>query len=715
MPKESVVIESNVKKEPKEELIESLLQKGKPLKLEDTDQKTLVKSIKEEFEAIKKERTDIDGEDYDDFLESMDRQRKGRMPKTAGRAYNLDTGLTKIKCNDIIRTTVDALFGVDPKISVNPRPGFAKGMGTEVCSQQQDFLDYALDEKIPLRKPIRLAATSATYKKVGIIKWIHKVRKEKRIGHEKYVGKPEVTGMNPQTGQPIIENKPLEEFLLSYGDIIEKDKTKNPNSTKYDWIIKRLMQGKKAEFDYEYDEVTYNDPFPQFVDNANFYVRKDTEGYLGLCEASLITERVSFTYYQLKQLEKEYGFVNVDKLIYDNEKDEKPRDGFASEKYDILEHVYYAILPEDKESGEYTKIICWEGEEKNIYLGGIYYPYTVLDCYYVPHYVKCTDTGFYQEGVAEDITDPHLADNAILNHTLESTHQATTVTPITEKDSDMAKQFLENTWVNGLPLYGNPKDIDFLSNKMRPPDIASLLVLKQTVVRTASELTGVSDLRSGKESPLDPNAPGNKTAMLLQESGKDVKDYVDEFSNGFNIDAQVILKLYYEMGQDEQEYLERRQRNVTGEEPKKINKAAMIARTSIQSQAMAYDFNKLNAKREDLAMNAFLTNESLIVNNPQANYERIKVVMAGWSPKWKNAMDKILPPLKEFKAQQAQIALQAVQMYIQSKIQEAETTGKPPTMLPEELVGMVTQLQSLATMPADQAQDIRKEQAKEAK
>ena len=715
MPKEAVLIESNVKKEPKEEVIESLLSKGEPLDLTDTEQKALIKSIGEEFKAIKDERKDIDGEDYDDFLESMDRQKKGRMPKTAGRAYNLDTGLSKIKCGDIVRTTVSAVFGVDPKISVDPRPGFAKTVGREICSQQQEFIDYALDEKIPLRKPIRLAADSATYKKVGVIKWTHKVRKEKRIGHAKYEGKPEIVGQDPQTGQPIIKNKGLEEFLLAYGDVIEKDRAKNPNSTKYDWIIKRLQEGEKAEFDYEYNEIVYNDPFPKFIDNANFYVRKDTDGYFGMCEASLITERVSFSYYQLKKLEEEFDFVNVNKLIYDSEDDEQKdlkREGFASEVYDVLEHTYYARLDED--SDEYTKIICWESEDKNIYLGGIFYPYTVIDCCYVPHYVKCTDNGFYQEGVAEGVTDVHLAKNAILNHTLEAAQMANTITPITEKNSDVAKQFLEDTWTNGMPLYGG-KDLDFLSNKMRPPDIKSLLILDQSLSQLGGELTGVSDLRSGKQTPLDPNAPGNKTAMLLQASSKDVKDYVDEFINGFNIDAQIILKMYYEMNQDEQEYLERRQRGVTGAEPKKIGKEAMIARTSIQSQAMSYDFDKLNAKREDLAMNAFLENQSIIINNPEANYERIKVVMASFSQKWKNAMDKILPPLQEFRTQQAKIALQAVQMYVQAKLQEAQMTGKPPTMVPEELIAMIGQMQALATMPADKAQEVRKAQKKEGK
>lgn len=718
MPKEKVELKSNVKPEPSEEIIESLLTKGKPLTLQDTDQKALVKSIKEEFEAIKLERKDIDGEDYDDFLKIMDRQKRGRMPKTAGRAYNLDTRLSKVKCNDIIRTTVAALFGVDPIVSVNPRPGFAKGVGREVCSQQQDFLDYAVDERIPLKSPIRLAVDSATYKRVGVIKWTHKVRKEKRIGHDKYVGKPEIVGQDPQTGQPIINNKPLDDFMLAYGDVIGKEKTKNPKSTKYDWIIKRLAAGKKAEFDYEYDEVTYNDPFPQFVDNKNFYVRKNTNGYFGMCEASLIVERVNFTYYELKKLERENEFVNVNKLIYDSDEDEnkdQPRKNFATETYNVLECVYYARLPGDD---EYTKIVCWIAEDKMVYLGGIYYPYTVLDCYYVPHYVKCTGVGFYQEGVAEDLTDLHLSRNAILNHTLEAAQMATTVTPITPKDSDADKQFLENTFVNGLPINADPKSIGFLSNLMKPPDIAGLLILDQTISRVAGEISGVSDLRSGKESPLDPNAPGNKTAMLLQESGKDVKDYVDEFTggksgNGFNIDMQVILKIYYEMGQDEQEYVERRYRGVTGAEPKKISKAAMIARTSIQSQAMAYDFNKLAAKREDLAMNTFMENQAMIINNPRANYERIKIIMSSWAPKWKNAIDKILPSPEEFNAQQVQIALQAIQMYIQAKVEESKMTGKPPQMLPEELVGMMTQMQAMATMPRDKAQAIQKEQAKE--
>jgi len=708
MPKENLTIDRNTDKEDKDPVIESLLQKGKPLNItEDTEQKELVKFLKEEFEAIKQERSDINGVDFDKFLDQMDRQKKGEMPKTAGRAYNLDCGLSQIKCGDIIQTTVDALLGVEPIVSISPRPGFALGNGAQICTEQQEFIDYVIDEKIPVRDPISLAADSATYKKVGMVKWIHKVKKEKRIRTEKYTGKNEQIGQNPQTGEPIIKNQAMIDFMAAHGDEFKKD------PKKYEWIIKKLSEEKVAKFDVKYDEIVYNDPFPKFIDNRDFYVRKDTEGYIGLCETQLIVERTSFTYYQLKQLEKENSFVNVDKLIYDtkeNEEADEKREGFANETYDVLECVYYYQL-----NGEYTKIVCWVAEEKMVYLGGIYYPFTVIGSYYVPHYVRRTHTGFYQDGVAETLTDTHLSKNAILNHTLESAQMANTITPIAKKKSEVAEQFLNNTWTNGMVMYGGKGEIDFLNNHIRPPDIGALLVLNQELSRMGGELSKVSDLRSGKESPLDPDAPARKTAMLLQESGKGVKGYVDIFSKGFNIDIQLILRIYFEMGDDEQEYMDKRYQTVTGAPPKKISKSAMMAKTLIQSQAMAYDFNKMDAKRQDLLNNQFLSNESLIANNPQANWERVNILISSMDPKWANNKEKLLPSLEEFNKQMAQIAVQAVQMFVGQMIEQAQMTGKPPQMDPRALIQLIQQLQSMATMPADRAQEIQKEQAKEAK
>jgi hypothetical protein len=369
MKDNTVTLERNTEKEDKDEEIVSLLSKGKSLDLSEAKQKEVLKQIKDEFEAIKDERKDIQGSDFDSFLECMDNQKYGLMPKSARRAYNLDTGLTRIKCDDIKRSTVMALLDVEPVVSVSPRLGFALQNGTEICNQQQDFIDSVVDEIIPLRKPMMLAADGAIYKKVGVIKWFHKVVTEKRVRTECYTGKPMVVGQNPD-GIPIIENSGLDDFLLSHSERVKKD------PAKYQWIVDKLNQGKEAKFDIEYKEVVYDDPFPVFVDNKNFYVRKSVDGYDGMCETMLLAERVELSYYDLKKLEKNYDFINLDKLLY-KEGGKELNDDYATKMYKIMECVFYFKLKEEDE--EYTKGVFWIEEDSWVYLGGINYPFTTID------------------------------------------------------------------------------------------------------------------------------------------------------------------------------------------------------------------------------------------------------------------------------------------------------------------------------------------------
>ncbi len=692
MPKENLTIERKPV-EKKEDTIESLLQKGKSLNLTDTQIDRLKRELKDEFEFIKQER---DEEKFDKFLEAMDNQKKGKMPRNPNRAYNLDSGLTRVKGSDIVRSIVDAILNVEPMVAVSPRPGYAQKAGVEICESQEQFIDYALEEKIPIRKPIRLAADSAVHKRVGITKWVHKVLKEKRIKTETFKGTPEIVGQDPRTGQPIVKNKGLEDFLLAYNDEVKKD------PDKHKWIIDALTAGKEISFDAEYDEVVYNDPYPVFVDNKNFYVRKSVEDYDDLCQTQFTGERVNFTYYKLKQLEKENKFINIDKLI--NDKDGKLKEKYAQEDYDVIECVYYFKLDEDDD--EWVKIVCWMAEEDWEYLGGIYFPYTVLQCYYIPHYVVVGE-GFYPECPAEMITDQHLAKNAILNHTLESTHKTNTITPIVEEDSTVAQQLNNNLWIDGLPLYAKPGEIDFLNKYMKPVDVNALLILANEVSRVASDIFGVSDLRSGKENPLDPRAPASKIAMLLNESGKDVRDYVLEFAKGFENDIYCMMMIYYEMGDDEQLYYENRYRDVTNQEPKKITKSAMIARTHIQSQAYSFDFNKVNAKKESvLFMNMF--GKEPMVNR----YYMLRKCMMKWGPEWRDGIDKILPNPKEHNAQMAQIAMQTTVKYMEQKVAESKVTGQAPKLNAKELLGFISQMQTMANADMETQADMAKQMEK---
>jgi hypothetical protein len=83
---------------------------------------------------------------------------------------------------------------------------------------------------------------------------------------------------------------------------------------------------------------------------------------------------------------------------------------------------------------------------------------------------------------------------------------------------------------------------------------------RQEVMRYAEMLVGPTQLLSGRESPIDPKAPGNKTIALIQQSNMRIEDYINELrgdgSEGIGFDAlgDLIVSHYYQFGTDQIDY-----------------------------------------------------------------------------------------------------------------------------------------------------------------
>jgi len=71
-----------------------------------------------------------------------------------------------------------------------------------------------------------------------------------------------------------------------------------------------------------------------------------------------------------------------------------------------------------------------------------YFPWEGIECIYNPHHVIEEEDGFYQPGIAEDLTDLNIAEDAFLNFGLEGVWLSNMVTPIAPKNSDIDNQFL---------------------------------------------------------------------------------------------------------------------------------------------------------------------------------------------------------------------------------------------------------------------------------
>jgi hypothetical protein len=682
------------------------------VKLTEAQEKKIVDEIVAELDAIEKER---EADKLEAKWEALDNQYDGEMQQVEGAQFNLHKHTTKIKVDSVTRAITQAFFEGDKIFSVGARPGYEKTQGHDVLDMQEDFLDYKCDEIIPLKQVLPLVAHSATLKGTGVLKVTYQITSRKRKREEVYQGSPhmipdERTG-RPQMGQdgsPIIQNEGLEGFLKQYPEAVEK----------YPQYVKKLMLGKKITLVVEYDEIVYHDPMPKYVDLKNFFVRSNVKKLVGLRDAYLMAEKKTYTYWELKQEEREENLYNVDELtMTKDEKGENKRiDKFANQNYDLYEVVMHTKLdaPEEGEqdTSEFERLVFHFSKDKKKIVGAYYYPYYGVDTYYLPFYIKNKKDGFYDEGIGEDLTDANIAQNAILNFALEGAWISNMVTPIVPPGSDIETQFLEKKWMHGLPLSAKSGEVDFLSKYMRPSNTPELIQLIQYLVQDSDDVSGVSSLMTGRESPTDPTAPAAKTLALLERSGLNVKDYIRCFLPSFNEVANVFLQMYYQMNADGVKY-RLKPEMVVGNNPFGVmSREDMVAKTAIQSQAFTFNFEKANEKREDLALLQILRQEPIFAGNPDAVYYTLKDIVKNWSPKWRANVEKIFPDPTQFKQAQMMMAVQAVGIFVQESIKNAKVTGQELEFDPRQLMASIQQmLKEMVTPPTKEEVEAREDAA----
>lgn len=695
------------------------------LDLDDDNKARLSKEFFKEYDVINEEwRSPIN---YRSRFKGYDNQYEGNLEKNVEMQFNLHKPTTKIKVDAVSRALIKAFLQSNPLFSISARPEFAKEGGNQITEQQSDYLDYKLDEgEIPFKAPMSKVFHSAAGKGVGVLKLTYEIRREKRSREEIYVGDPVylVQIPNPEPGgQPlaqkmdqetfdkytknnpdvkgnvqIISNKGLEDFISSYPDAPET----------YPGLVKQLVEGKEIRIVVDFEEVTYNDPLLKYVEAQNFFCRLSVEGYEGLKNTKLHGERENFTWWELKQEEKKGKFYNIDELKFKRNEDGSKKVGsngegvdknnYENEDFDILEALFYFKIKETDE--EETKIVVWIEEESKTVIGAIKYPYYGVDSYYFPFFILQKRPGFLQPGLCEYLKDSNIAENFFLNHTLEAVYMRNMITPITPEGSDADIQFLDQEFKHGIPINAKVGEIDFLQKYMQQIDVGGLVAMMNILTRNADDVTRVSSLTTGAESQIDPEAPARKTLALLKQSGINIEEYIENILPTFNQVAQAMLQLTYQHTKEGRKYTKK------GKDKKLFNeipRAAMIARTNIQSQAAAFNFDKLSEKQEDLALRQILREEPLIARNPQAVYIMLKNIIKGWSPKWRNMVDEILPSPEEFQKQQLTVAVQAMATYIKVKAEESKTTGKPLEFKLEEVMKMIAQAtQEMATFPSDE-------------
>ena len=648
------------------------------LDLTDEQKERLTAQFKEEFKSLQDERKELGLEGK---WSERDRQYNGELKPNKKLAFNLHCHQTKIKEDAIVRALNEAFLDSEPMCDVSPRPELQRQDGQEVCDKQKEFIDYEMDENIRPQASFVLINHSAVRKYVGIGKICWDYLKERRKREEVYEGKQEPMMQNGKPvmdaqGQPVMENIALKEFLNNYPDAQER----------YPQYLKKIMNGEKVTLVVEYLDVVANNAKLKYVKLENFWVANSTKGLSGLKKAHLIVERETYRWHELEAKERNDEFENIDSLASGDQKE------FAD--YNVYEATTMFRLKPGDDAEVKIKAFFGEvntndkenkGEVKDfVLLGAIDYPYFAFDTDYLPFWVTLNDRGFFGDcqSVVLSLKDSNIAQDAVLNMLLDGSFKRNTLTPIVREGSEIEAQFLENRWFDGRPLSvdSNFDDVNKGIGFVQYPqhNFGELVGLKQMLAKQDSDVSGVTDLMTGRESQSDPRAPATKTIALLNQSGINIKDYIRIYLPSFNEFVGNVLGLYYQMSQEGRKFqVGTRAKRVSGQDPfLMIRRDEMIAKTTIQARASAFAFDKANEKNENIMALQTIQTNPYLMGIPEVQYQAVKTTLESFSPLWKNFATTKIPGVQEFAKEMHDVAMQAI---MQVMLQKQTATGIPPT------------------------------------
>lgn len=200
-----------------------------------------------------------------------------------------------------------------------------------------------------------------------------------------------------------------------------------------------------------------------------------------------------------------------------------------------------------EDDGPESKLLVTYSHEKAMALGGCKYPY-LKDCF-TPFRIIRRPGRMLGVSIPGRLEQLNNEVDASINYEINSS--VIEMAPIFKAkkpgDETFDPQAEENRVRPGVVWWMDHPD-QFSQLPIQASDKSASSGRRQELVRYAEMLIGPTQLLSGRESPQDPNAPGNKTIALIQQSNMRIEDYINEFRQGFDELGDILVSLYYQFG-----------------------------------------------------------------------------------------------------------------------------------------------------------------------
>lgn len=237
-----------------------------------------------------------------------------------------------------------------------------------------------------------------------------------------------------------------------------------------------------------------------------------------------------------------------------------------------------------------------------------------------------------------------------------------------DKKDEIDGMLMEQRWKPGRVFW--LKDFNsFDQFKIQPTDLGeSMSEEKNNQAILDLYLGSAAALLSGGAPTQDPNAPGNKTAMMIAQSNLRMDDPLDELREGVEQTLNICLSHLYQFGSPSITY---RAQDEQGRfsQTKTIHKKFLRRGINMKMSGISVILNPEFEMQNAIRIHQLLMSEPLYASNDQLRVEGLKSALrAGRVPN----RHRLLPPVEKIKEMQVQVQTEALKNLEQEKMMAAK-------------------------------------------
>jgi hypothetical protein len=316
---------------------------------------------------------------------------------------------------------------------------------------------------------------------------------------------------------------------------------------------------------------------------------------------------------------------------------------FETKEFETFEIIYDLNL---MIGGKKQKVrTMWNIEkEHKVCLRAIRYPYNHNRSYLIPHCIKFTQPGLYQDGLGKMLQDLHIAANATINHILDSSVLANSLSLKAREGSDAARRIMEHRWYPGSVLELQNMD-DAQQFEFSTPNLSSLVSMFSIIERFSQDVSGIVNYQLGMESSEDPSAPASKTMALMRKAEIKLRRYIKNLKRSEDEAGYQALRLIYQFIDAS------RLSQILGEDIE-ATKKFLQPPLRVLTQAAGFAIEKIFAKQDNIQFAQMLMQgEPLVAMDAERRVKLWKIVAKDFGSNWDKKIVGIVPTPEEIQAQ----------------------------------------------------------------